>query len=148
MSDDILSLNPHIEWQAAEPLIPHGGAMRFIDELCANTLGLVARARIRNDNPLLTTLGLLPAHAGIEYMAQALAGQKGLQQQDDIKNGVIVGIKNVKIFRPNFFSEGELLVYVDHLEHEGPYQVAQCRVIQGEPIIAAELSVMETSHVN
>jgi predicted hotdog family 3-hydroxylacyl-ACP dehydratase len=147
MSTDILSLNPHIQWHAAEPLIPHRGAMRFIDELCTNTLGLVARARIRSNNPLLTAVGLLPAHAGIEYMAQALAGQKGLLSDDEIKNGVIVGIKNVRIFHPNFFSEGELLVYVDRLEQEGPYQVAECRVIQGEPIIAAEISVMETSHV-
>lgn len=148
MNNDILSLNPHIQWHTAEPLIPHRGAMRFIDELCANTLGLVARARIRNDNPLLTAVGLLPAHAGIEYMAQALAGQKGMHNQGDIKNGVIVGMKNVNVFRPNFFSEGELLIYIDRLEQQGSYQVAECRVIQGETIIAAELSVMETSHVN
>lgn len=148
MNNDILSLNPDIQWQAAEDLIPHSKAMRFVDSLCVNTLGLVARAKIRSDNPLLTATGLLPAHAGIEYMAQALAGQKGLLDHANIKNGVIVGIKDVKVFRQNFFSEGELLIYVDRVEQEGDYQVAECRVVQGEPIIAAEISVMETSHVN
>lgn len=145
-------MNTSIEWHSAEDLIPHRGAMRFIDEL--NTLAqsttkqpLVARARIRNDNPLLTSAGL-PAHAGIEYMAQALAGQKGLTNKDEIKNGVIVSIKNVSVFRPHFFPKGELLIYVDRIQQEGSYQVAECRVVQGEPIITAEISVMETSHAN
>jgi predicted hotdog family 3-hydroxylacyl-ACP dehydratase len=140
MSDDIL-------WQAAETLIPHRRAMRFIDQVTSNDRGLIARAHIRADNPLLTDSGL-PAHAGIEYMAQALAGQKGLRNTKDIRNGVIVGISNVEITRPYFTQEAELFVYVDAIDQEGGYQVATCRVIQGEEIISAEISVMEKNNVS
>lgn len=132
-------------WIPAENYIPHRNSMRFIDEICAASHGVIARASIRADNPLMTAKGL-PAHAGIEYMAQALAGQKGLLNISGIKNGVIVGVKNVSIFQDHFNRDARIEVSVNLIHNEGGYQVAECKVMQGGPIISAEISVMETDH--
>ncbi|MGX0937395.1 hotdog family protein [Cupriavidus metallidurans] len=60
-------------------VVPHGGAMRLIDELlAADDTQCVARATIRPTQLFVDDAGM-PAWIGIEYMAQTIAAWAGMQ---------------------------------------------------------------------
>lgn len=130
-------------WMPANDYIPHEKSMRFIDVICENTGGCVAKGVVRDDNPLLTEEGL-PAHVGIEYMAQAIAGQRGIAQQDSAKKGgVIVNIKAVQIARSHFAVGEEIEIFIESLHRDATFEVNRCVAVQGEQVIEAEISVAE-----
>ena len=130
-------------WLDAKDLIPHDRTMRFIDAVRPNEGDIVARGRVRNDNPLLEPKGL-PAHVGIEYMAQAIAGLRGIAEPKSAKrSGVIVNIKEVNIHKPFFIVGEQIEVLVESLYKDETFEVNLCRAIQGDEIISAEISVAE-----
>lgn len=129
-------------WLRAERYLPQKRAMRFIDYINDSDDGIVARAIIRPENPLLTEFGL-PAHAGIEFMAQAIAGKRSVAEDRPGTSGVIMSIKNVHIERPYFYENEEVNVTVDTILSGDQYEVCCCVVSQGAVVITAEIAVME-----
>ena len=130
-------------WKEAKDFIPHERTMRFVDFIRNDTGRSIARGCVRNDNPLLTADGL-PAHVGIEYMAQAIAGQRGLSSNESTKkSGVIVSIKAVEISQSHFHIGQDIEVFIEILHKDDVFEVNLCRAIQGEEVIRAEISVAE-----
>lgn len=86
-----------------EHALPHRGAMRLIDRLLeADDTHIRCAARIRADNPLLVA-GRLPAHAGIELLAQAcglLLGARG-GHDDPPPAGAIAQVKSFRVRGPD-----------------------------------------------
>lgn len=132
-------------WFKAESYLPQKRAMRFIDYIRLADSGHIARARIRDNNPLMTEQGL-PAHVGVEYMAQALAGRKNIESRGGARSGVILNIKDVHIAQAYFDSDQEIHVSVMPVHRDGDYDVSFCVVSQKDEIISAEISVMEYSN--
>jgi predicted hotdog family 3-hydroxylacyl-ACP dehydratase len=129
----------------AKAHLPQKNAMQFVDYIRLSEQSSVAKAMIRNDNPLMTVNGL-PAHAGIEYMAQAIAGTRNYEGSAGDKAGVILDVKEIEIQQSFFTPDEEINVFVDVVHKDGKYEVSACKVEQGKLIISAEISVMETDN--
>ncbi len=88
---------------ASHEHLPHRGAMRLIDGvLDVDEARIRCHARIRADNPLLVD-GRLPAHAGVELLAQAgglLLGARAAGGTAPTA-GAIVQIKSFRVHGPD-----------------------------------------------
>ena len=76
-----------IEAQELATLLPHSGAMCLLDSVRSwdeRTISCRAVSHQDPNNPLRDR-GILPAHAGIEYGGQAMAGHGGLCERRDTK---------------------------------------------------------------
>lgn len=129
-------------WRRADEYLPQKRAMRFVDFISDGDGGVAAHATIRPDNPLMTERGL-PAHVGIEFMAQAIAGKRNLGAIHPANSGVILNIKDVCIRRPYFSVDEEINITVETVLNDGRYEVCACVVSQRDVVISAEISVME-----
>lgn len=131
-------------WMNAEDYIPHKRAMRFIDEVCCQPgERRVAVAKVREDNPLLTPKGV-PSYVAIEFMAQAIAGQRGITNPEDAeKGGVIVAVKALSNFDGYFAVGSDLDIYLEVLHKDDMFEVNMCEVKCGNTSVSAEITVAE-----
>ena len=78
-------------------LIPHGGAMCLLDEvLHMDDESITCRATShRNHDHPLREGGILPAVAGIEYAAQAMAAHGALRESRGRRPGMLAAVRDV-----------------------------------------------------
>jgi predicted hotdog family 3-hydroxylacyl-ACP dehydratase len=130
-------------------LIPHSGNMVFLDcIIAADENSLTAELIVRGDG-LLGNDKTVPAWAGIEYMAQAVAAYAGLiakQQGAAIKLGFLLGTRryhsNVAVFNVG----STLTVRVEKIMQDETLGVFDC-CIQGVGVeVRSLLNVYQPPH--
>ena len=133
---------------AIERLVPHRGAMAWLDRVLAcDEDGVLAEARVRDDHPLLAD-DAVPALAGLEYMAQAIAawaGARALARDEPARPGFLLGTRRYQA-RQDGFPLGSLLRIEARRELFGDNGLGlfACRLFcDGEECASANVSVFE-----
>jgi predicted hotdog family 3-hydroxylacyl-ACP dehydratase len=133
---------------AIERLMPHRGEMRWLHRLIAcDEQSVQVEAMVREDHPLADADGV-PAWAGIEYMAQAIAvwaGTRALARGEAIKPGFLLGTRRYEC-EPTHFAAGSTLRIDAHCELFGDNGLGlfACRILCGGVLLAsANVSVFE-----
>jgi predicted hotdog family 3-hydroxylacyl-ACP dehydratase len=138
------------QWRIAD-LLPHAGTAVLLDEVlaCSNT-GLSAGVTIGPDSPFHHDNGV-PAHVGIEYMAQAcgaFSGVRALRAAGSPRMGFLLGTRRYLATRA-WFTDGErLVVTVDLVYRDDEVGVFDCVIRCGDEAVAtAQLIVAEPKDV-
>jgi len=133
---------------AVEHLVPHRDGMLWLDRVLHVDDDLViAEATVRDDHPLLDDAGV-PAFAGLEYMAQAIAawaGARALARGERARPGFLLGTRRYQA-SGDPFPIGRLLRIEARRELFGDNGVGlfACRLLAGEEELAtANVSVFE-----
>ncbi|MBY6064350.1 hotdog family protein [Pseudidiomarina sediminum] len=135
---------------ALAELIKHQPPMRLIDQfLKGDQEGATCAATISKDNLFYRDeLKGLPAHVGIELMAQTIAAAAGYRHRDagqDIKIGFLLGSRNYRC-QVSHFALGEtyvINVHEIHAESSG-LSVFECEIQHTDTVIAkAKLNVYQ-----
>jgi len=131
-----------------DQVLPHRDTMRWLDRLLSHDENtVVAEALVRESHVLAVDEGV-PAWAGIEYMAQAIAtwaGCRALANKEPIKIGFLLGTRKYECSR-EFFHIGQRLLIHAHCELFGDNGLGMfsCKIFDGDAVIAtASLSVYE-----
>lgn len=129
-------------------LLPHAPPMLLLDAVLegdADTLS--ASLTIRPGIAFFDAGHGVPAHVGIEYMAQACgawAGLRGRAEGRPVSLGLLLGTRRYLATEP-WFAEGEqLTVLIRVVFREGPMGVFDCRiVVDGRERATANLTVYQ-----
>jgi predicted hotdog family 3-hydroxylacyl-ACP dehydratase len=128
-------------------LLPHAAPMLLLDEVLGwDDTSITALATVTDRNPFVTARGL-PAHVGIELMAQtcgAWAGAKALAAGEAVRVGFLLGTRRYTA-SVDWFPLGESLEIVAQLVFQDRSMgVFDCRVTRaGEILAQAQLSVFQ-----
>ncbi len=137
-----------IDYYNIEELIPHNGRMVLLDKIITfDEHSLSAELTVRNDG-LLGDDKSVPAYAGIEYMAQAIAAYAGIQAKqagEPIKIGFLLGTRRYTSNVGSFAVGTMLTIRVTKIIQDDKLGVFDCK-IQGAGIeITASLNVYQPS---
>ena len=142
MSDD---MNPP---HAMDAWVPHRGAMSLLAsvERCDGE-SVVARVRVPAQGLFATPQGM-PAWAGIEYMAQAVAAWSGARAREgggSPRIGYLLGCRRYEAAVPAFEAGAELVVHAQcELTAENGLGMFDCRIEKDGRVLAnGRLSVFE-----
>ncbi len=131
-----------------EDLLPHAPPMLLLDEaLSCDAEGASAAASMRPDHPFARPEGV-PAHVGIEFMAQTCgiwAGGAAKRGGASVRLGFLLGTRRYKAVRP-FFHFGERLEITARLVFlDQGMGVFDCRIADGagDVLAEAQLSVYQ-----
>lgn len=116
-------------------LLPHEPPMVLLDRVLAWDDGeLEAEIEIRAGIPFYRESRGVPAHAGIEYMAQACGAYVGLEAKAaglPVRLGFLLGTRRYYADAP-YFRDGErLAVHVRQILRETEIGVFDCRITSG-----------------
>ena len=131
-----------------EELLPHAAPMLLLDEaLACHAEGACAAVTLRPDHLLARPEGV-PAHVGVEFMAQTCgiwAGGMAKREGGAARLGFLLGTRRYKAVRP-FFHFGERLEITARLVfRDQGMGVFDCRIsgAGGEILAEAQLSVYQ-----
>jgi predicted hotdog family 3-hydroxylacyl-ACP dehydratase len=129
-------------------LIPHSGRMVLLDRIIDfDEQSLSAELTVRNDS-LLSDDKCVPAYAGIEYMAQAIAVYAGIQAKqagEPIKIGFLLGTRRY-VSNVGSFAVGTLLtIQVIKIIQDDKLGVFDCKIHATGIEITASLTVYQPS---
>lgn len=131
-----------------DQVLPHRDTMRWLDRLLSHDENtVIAEAWVRDSHVLAVDEGV-PAWAGIEYMAQAIAtwaGCRALTKNEPIKIGFLLGTRNYECTN-EYFTIGQRLIIHAHCElfADNGLGMFSCKILDGDTEIAtASLSVYE-----
>lgn len=133
---------------AIERLVPHRGGMLWLDRVLAvDAQRVLAEATVREDHPLLED-DAVPAFAGLEYMAQAIAawaGARALARGEPARPGFLLGSRRYQCVRPSLALGLRLRIGADcELFGDNGLGLFACRLLDGsETIATANVSVFE-----
>jgi predicted hotdog family 3-hydroxylacyl-ACP dehydratase len=133
-------------WPIAD-LLPHAAPMLLLDRAEAySPETAVAVSEIRSDHPLMTDDGV-PAHVGIELMAQtcgAHVGALALAEGKPVKLGFLLGSRDFRC-TAEWFRIGDVLrIEVSVVLMEGGMGVYDCRIDRGgEAVATARLNLYQ-----
>jgi predicted hotdog family 3-hydroxylacyl-ACP dehydratase len=138
-----------------DELIKHQPPMRLIDELCWAEPGKgQCRLTVGSDNLFYSeSLQGLPAHVGMELMAQSIAAVAGYQHKaagGEIKLGFLLGSRKYQCDVASFKLGERYDVFVEelHVESSG-LSVFECDIRHGDKVIAqARLNVYQPPDEN
>ena len=130
-------------------LLPHGPPMILLDRLmAADADGVVADLLVRPDLPLCRDGGL-PAHAGLELMAQAIGAYAGLRAHRAgalVKPGFLLGTRRYRSSCDRFELGQRLQIEVRRSYDDGEMANFDCLIrIAGQPVAEARLNVYQPS---
>lgn len=129
-------------------LLPHRAPMILLDELISyDETGAVAATTIGESSLFLEADGV-PAHIGLEYMAQACGAHAGALARDEgapVKIGFLLGTRQYRA-RVAYFRRGErLLVCVTAVYRDAEMGAFDCRIeIDGTLAAEAQLTVYQS----
>ena len=131
---------------SVEELLPHEPPMVLLDELLDWTdKGARTAVLIRDDSPFAVAGFGVPAHVGIELMAQTcgvFAGLEAKQAGEPVKLGFLLGSRRYSAERDRFQAGERLEIQVTSVFHEGPMAVFDCRIeSEGRVVAAAQLTL-------
>ncbi len=133
---------------AIEEVVPHRSAMLFVDRVLAADDDAVAVSATVRLGQLFTTDAGLPAHVGVELMAQAIAAWAGCRARrrgDTVQLGFLLGTRRYESTR-DFFAIGVQLRIEANCElfADNGLGMFACRILDGDDVLAtANLSVFE-----
>jgi predicted hotdog family 3-hydroxylacyl-ACP dehydratase len=129
-----------MSFPSVEHLLPHAHPMVLLDEVVnGDDKGLTAVLTIHEDSRFLVPGFGVPAHVGIEYMAQscgAFAGIEALHSAAPVRLGYLLGTRNFHASVPWFELGWNLSVSVVVLFREGAMAVFGCEILHRERQIA------------
>jgi len=133
-------------------LLPHGPEMTLLDEAVSIAEGhFIAAVTISPDRPLAVAGQGMPAHVGIEYMAQACGAYVGALAYGEglpVQIGYLLGTRNFHATRPWFAFGTRLLIHVIEILREDGMGVFDCKITDGDEIIAtAQLNVHQPKDI-
>jgi predicted hotdog family 3-hydroxylacyl-ACP dehydratase len=137
-------------WTLAE-LLPHAPPMILLDEVVSfDETSLVARVTIRPDQPFVAD-GRVPAHIGIELMAQACgawAGATGRETGQPVRPGMLLGTRRYEA-TVDSFGLGDILTVTIALNfRDSELGVFDCTVERHAEVLAkAQLTVYQPADV-
>jgi predicted hotdog family 3-hydroxylacyl-ACP dehydratase len=138
------------EWRMAD-LLTHAGTALLLDEIlsCSDT-DLSASVTIRPASPFRQGNGV-PAHVGLEYMAQAcgaFSGVRALRAAESPRMGFLLGTRRYLATRAWFIKGERLVVAVDLVYRDDEVGVFDCVIRCGaEAVATAQLIVAEPKNV-
>lgn len=133
---------------AITDLLPHDPPMVLLDRVDTwDATGLTAAVTVTPATRFVDPNQGVPAHVGLEWMAQACAAFAGVTARSDgqpIRLGFLLGTRDFAAGR-SWFQLGEtLVVSVRQVLHEGGMAVFDCRIDAGETKCAsARLTVFQ-----
>jgi len=133
-------------WPVSE-LLPHTAPMILIDRVLSfDEESAVIEVTVRADHPFAAEDGV-PAHLGIEFMAQAcgaLTGCWAKQSGTPVRVGFLLGTRHFRAVAPVLPMGQRLTVAVKLLVRDTEMGVFECRLLDGENMVAeAQLSVYQ-----
>lgn len=127
-------------------LIPHSGRMILLDRIIDfDEQTLSAELRVRADG-LLGDDKTVPAWAGIEYMAQAVAAYVGIRSKlagEPIKLGFLLGTRRYFSNVPGFAVGTALTIQVKNIIQDDKLGVFDCKIHGTGIEISAKLNVYQ-----
>ncbi len=128
-------------------LVPHANPMRMVDELVSySRTGVVVLAFINEDHAFAQSEGV-PAHVGLEMMAQACAVWAGLEARDagkQVQVGLLLGSRSCRVEEPFFLFGEKLIVHAELVFRLGGMGVFDCNIeLAGRRVAEASLNVYQ-----
>lgn len=127
-------------------LIPHSGSMVLLDRIVDyDDQGLTAELVVRADG-LLGDDESVPAWAGIEYMAQAIAAFAGMmatQAGEPIRLGFLLGTRRYHSSVATFKVGASLTIRVEKIMQDDNLGVFDCRIQGTDVEVTANLNVYQ-----
>jgi predicted hotdog family 3-hydroxylacyl-ACP dehydratase len=133
---------------AMRDLLPHGCGAMLLDRVTAKYAeSIVVAVSIGANASFLIPGHGVPAHVGLEYMAQACGAYAGLEARahgEPVRVGYLLGTRRYQASVP-WFAEGETLDVAAHLVLlAAPMAVFDCRIAaRGETLATAQLTVYQ-----
>ncbi len=129
-------------------LLPHGPELMLLDQVLAKDAdGIAVAVAIRPDSLFMVAGHGVPAHAGLEYMAQACGAFAGLEARargEPVRIAFLLGTRRYRAARPWFAIGERLEVAARLLLRDGPMAVFECRIDAGGAELAtAQLTVYQ-----
>lgn len=139
-----------LPWTLAD-LLPHTGAAILLDAVLAcGERGLSACVTIRPDSPFRQDTGI-PAHVGIEYMAQACAAFSGIQARRNgaaPSIGFLLGTRRYAATEAWFAVGARLVVNVELVYRDDEIGMFDCAIVGDDRVLAtAQVVVAEPRDV-
>ncbi len=127
-------------------LIPHSGRMILLDRIIDyDEYTLSAELVVRNDS-LLGNDKTVPAWAGIEYMAQAVAAYAGIkskQAEKPVRLGFLLGTRRYTSNVASFDVGTALTIQVKNIIQDDKLSVFDCKIHGTDIEISANLNVYQ-----
>ena len=130
-------------------LIPHSGKMVLLDRIIeCDDNSLSAELVVRNDG-LLGNDKTVPAWAGIEYMAQAIAAYAGVMAKragEPVKPGLLLGTRRYSSNVAEFKVGSTLTVRVKKIIQDNNLAAFECKISGVDVEISANLNIYQPPH--
>jgi predicted hotdog family 3-hydroxylacyl-ACP dehydratase len=128
-------------------LLPHRSPMILLDEILGyDETSLTAGVQVSAAS-LFVEEAAVPAHIGLEYMAQACGAFAGLMARDrgePVRIGFVLGTRQYRVHVPSFRCGDRLVVTVSVLYQDEQMGAFDCRIEIGGTLAAeAQLSVYQ-----
>lgn len=132
-----------------ERLLPHAAPMLLLDEVLGyDEDSVVVAVTIRPDNPFATPSGV-PAHVGMEMMAQACGAWVGthrLANDEVVRLGYLLGTRQFEATRDWFSLNERLEIFARLVFQDQGMGVFECRISScGEVLAEANLNLYQPS---
>ncbi|MBI3503636.1 MAG: 3-hydroxyacyl-ACP dehydratase [Proteobacteria bacterium] len=131
---------------SVEELLPHEPPMVLLDEVVDWTdTGVRAAVAIRDDNMFAIAGFGVPAHVGIEFMAQTCGLFSGIEARrsgEPVKLGFLLGSRRYSAERDRFLPGERLEIEATTVFRDGPMAVFDCRIeSRGMTLATAQLTL-------
>ena len=127
-------------------LIPHSGKMVWLDRIVDCDDNSLSAELVVRDDGLLGNDKTVPAWAGIEYMAQAIAAYAGMMAKragEPVKVGFLLGTRRYSSNVAEFKVGSTLTVRVEKIIQDNNLAAFECK-IQGDGVeVSANLNVYQ-----
>ncbi|MDD5320075.1 MAG: hotdog family protein [Methylococcales bacterium] len=127
-------------------LIPHSGKMVLLDKIISCDNNSLSAELVVRDDGLLGNDKTVPAWAGIEYMAQAVAVYAGLMAKragEPVRLGFLLGTRRFKSNVVEYNVGSTLTVRVEKILQDGNLGAFECRIQGVDVEVRANLNVYQ-----
>ncbi len=130
-----------------DEFVAHRPPMRFLDRIIAvDEAEAVAETIIRPNNPLFVAGRGLPAYAGLEMMAQAIAAIDGMKRRQEglpPKIGFLLGCRRYSVNCTHFGENMRLRITAKMIFSDGEMFAFECRIDDGDggPLAQGNMNV-------
>ena len=130
-----------------EDLLPHAAPMILVDRVLSfDAESAQIEVTVRAEHPFATEQGV-PAHIGIEYMAQAcgaLTGCWSRQSDTPVRVGFLLGTRHFRADRALLPLGAKLIVAIRLVIRDAGMGVFECRLLEDDKLVAeAQLNVYQ-----
>jgi predicted hotdog family 3-hydroxylacyl-ACP dehydratase len=128
-----------------DELVPHRPPMRFLDRVIAvSESEITAETIVSKSNPMFNPGRGLPAYAGLEMMAQAVAAIDGMKCRSGgmpPKIGFLLGTRRYRVSCAAFAEDMRLVISARMVFSDGAMMTFECRIEDSEGVEIADASM-------